>query len=833
MAIYYTQGKTRTHFALVHSDGTPLARTLIEELVAADRSCGGELHKLSCLNPAPATGNDTDSQVAEALAAYRQYLSTECGFIQLDGLPADNDVGSRRLRLENLFVPLHLDLSVRDGQKKRERETVGTVLAESPRLALLAAPGGGKSTLIKRLAVAYADPVRHGQIADDLPQRNWLPLFFRCRELRGLARGSFSELIEALSKREPVRQYSNTFRSYVDRALLDGRILLLVDGLDEVSEPGDRAAFVCTLRAVLQAYPNIGMVVTSREAGFRHVAAHLAPICSHATLSPFDEDDIRRLSVAWHREVVGDTQKVRADAEQLASAISTNDRIRRLAINPLLLTTLLLVKRWVGSLPPRRAVLYGKAVEVLLSTWNTEGHAPIPEEEALPQLCFLAFAMMVTGIQKISRPKLAALLQAARDALPTELGYVQGTVDQFIHRVEDRSSLLMMTGHDIENGQLVEFFEFRHLTFQEFLTARAVVEGWHPGRRESDTLASVLEAHFDEEKWSEVIPLAAVLGGKATETLIRMLTVRVSQIKRNESSEDRPSINALFNCLTDEAAARPETIRAALSELAHHWIGFHRLPSASMLPLGRYGADMHEEAAKAFLGPPPDLKGPKQALAEVVWWRTIEAQDPAGLAKAAERFLALLMRQELLSRCEGALGIMRLCFIVRPGESKASRKACEKTMRDAGSLLLSMLFSESLPEQCSAAWALAWLGTCHAWTPPAKPDTLGRLFMLWRNAGDPEISRLAAWALASQRVLEREPKKYCLSPSSEEIDKAVRAYDKLEGILEKLATLIVAWYGRALSDAELAKRAQALFEGEGGTNPVVRQPLSELCSAWA
>jgi len=378
-AIYYSQGKERTHFALIHSDGTTLARALVEEITTADRECGGKLENLTCLNPEPLTGSDTDPRVAEDLAAYGQYITSECGYIQLDGLPADSEVGSRRLRLENLFVPLYLDIIVIDDKEQIiERQAVGTVLEEHPRLALLAAPGGGKSTLIKRLAVAYADSARREQIADKLPQRNWLPLFFRCRELRSLARGSFAELLEVLSQREPVRQHAAVFRAYVDRALLAGRVLLLVDGLDEISDSGDRAAFVCTLRTALQAYPGIAIVVTSREAGFRHVAAHLTPICTQATLSSFDENDILRLSVAWHKEVVGDTEKVRVTAEQLATAIVKNDRIKRLAVNPLLLTTLLLVKRWVGSLPTRRAVLYGKAVEVLLMTWNTEGHKPIP-----------------------------------------------------------------------------------------------------------------------------------------------------------------------------------------------------------------------------------------------------------------------------------------------------------------------------------------------------------------------------------------------------------------------------------------------------------------------
>ena len=140
-AIYYTQGKARTHFALIHSDGTPLARALAEEVAAADRECGGGLEKLTCLNPEPSPGSDTDPQVAEALASYVQYLAYECGFIQLDGLPADRDVGSQRHRLEDLFVPLHLDVAVNEEGEDRiiEHQEVGTVLKEHSRLALLAA----------------------------------------------------------------------------------------------------------------------------------------------------------------------------------------------------------------------------------------------------------------------------------------------------------------------------------------------------------------------------------------------------------------------------------------------------------------------------------------------------------------------------------------------------------------------------------------------------------------------------------------------------------------------------------------------------------------------
>ena len=234
-------------------------------------------------------------------------------------------------------------------------------------------------------------------------------------------------------------------------------------------------------------------------------------------------------------------------------------------------------------------------------TWNTEGHEPIPEEEALPQLCYVASAMMLDGVQKISRTKLIALLQEARDAMPTELGYVSGTVDQFVHRVEDRSSLLQMAGHDVENGLLVEFFEFRHLTFQEFLTARAMVEGWHRDAKETDTLASVLEPHFEKEVWREVIPLAAVLGGKATEMLIQRLTEKVRSLQNGEDCMQRtPCFWLLAIAWRTEQRHDQRPSERLYDELVRlgnslDLCGFH----AAMLARSRYGQDLREEAGEA------------------------------------------------------------------------------------------------------------------------------------------------------------------------------------------------------------------------------------------
>lgn len=843
--VYYTHGKARTHYVLVHSDGTLLSRALADEIAAADAQLSidanvegrgqreaqrrrakevGKLQSLTCLNPTPTLDADSHPDLASALASYAEYLENECGYVQLDGLPADAEIGSRRLRLENIFVPLHLDIAESGvGQTGRiGRQEVGHVLSRHSRLAILAAPGGGKSTLLKRLAIAYVRSERRAEIQDDLPVRDWLPLFFRCRELRELARGSFADLLDALAQREPVRQHALVFRAYLDRMLLGGRVLLLIDGLDEISDSGDRAAFVSTLRTALFAYPGIAFVATSREAGFRHVAAHLAPVCATATLSPFDFDDVCRLSVAWHREVVGDSAKMRVDAEELAGTIAKNDRINRLAINPLLLTTLLLVRRWVGSLPTRRAVLYGKAVEVLLMTWNTEGHDPIPEEEALPQLCYVAFAMMLNRVQKISRRKLAMLLQEARDALPTELGYVKDTVDQFIHRVEDRSSLLMMTGHDIEDGRLVEFFEFRHLTFQEYLAAQAVAEGWYGGLTECGTLVDVLEPYVSREDWQEVIPLAAVLAGKEAESLIRRLTAEVESINLSDINKPAKQLvfKALGNCLADEAPARPQTVRAAIQALLRFEQELEFVGFMPMLTRGRYGSEFREEARRAFLSTHSDAnENAGIALAQIVWWQVVEREDAEGFSLAGSRILDLLRNSETSVQCEGALGCMFMCYRLQREELEAERSACAETLQLFGEALVPMVFSGDEFTQYVSSFALTWLSVCRVWYPPAVPDAIGQLCSLWINSPNSLVRRMAGKTVAALPLMHRGEGTWGATIPHVEVRRMLLDYNNST---QKVGLLVAAWYLHACKDWEIEERAVVLNRAGGSDRTSVR-----------
>ncbi|WP_262895192.1 NACHT domain-containing protein [Hymenobacter jeongseonensis] len=355
-----------------------------------------------------------------------------------------------------------------------------------------------------------------------MPDEDWLPLFLRCRTLGDRTADPVLKLLEEIAVQTSMpAQEADAFRGVVHERLRSGKVLLLIDGLDEIPDEGGRKSFANNLRTFLALFPQIAMVVTSREAGFRVVAGVIASTCQQAKLAPLQVADIRYLCEQWHVEVVRDSPQVREEAQKLANDICNNHNIFTLAQNPLLLTTLLVVKRSIGELPTNRAALYAEAVKLLVKTWNIEGFNALNEKEALAQLSYVACAMMEKNIKQIPHAELLNLLQESREVLAAELQYIRMSPEEFVEQVEYRSSLLMLSGRKMVEGELQPLYEFRHLTFQEYLAARGYVKKQHPRRTQRLSLLELLEPKFGDHTWREVIPLAAVLAELDAEPLLK------------------------------------------------------------------------------------------------------------------------------------------------------------------------------------------------------------------------------------------------------------------------------------------------------------------------
>jgi len=545
----------------------------------------------------------------------------DCGQMTIEGVRADMDTAQRRFDLERLFVPLKVlpsppDIPETDPQreqkllewqeKNKKPRPFGRVFAKHKRLALLALPGGGKTLLLKRLAVAYGDRDRRRASEDALPGFDLTPVLIRCREWREYIHYPIVTLLKSLPDIT-----GQPMLAGLSDALLPlfkkGKILLLVDGLDEIHDDARRSTFVEHLEAFLEEYKLTRLIVTSREAGFSLVAPCLARFCARWRVAPLEEDAITALCSHWHRLMGGDSPQAQAESREFAHNLLRNESLRRLAENPLLLTMLLVVKHGAGRLPPDRVSLYGRAVEVLLDTWNIKGHDPLNPKEAVPQLACVAFQLMRAGRQTATGKDLLILLEEAREKVPQIRRYAKDSPADFLTRVELRSSLLVEAGRQADGKDTVPFYQFRHLTFQEYLAAVAVVEGHYIEYEKGDSILTPLEPYLTLEEWKEVIPMSSVLARKQAEPIMAALVLKGNQLRQKVAANENfpgkqewtgypPKMPApvarLAQCLVEEAEAAPETLTAILQLLAFFARGCRSAEDWGALSRGPYGEEL-------------------------------------------------------------------------------------------------------------------------------------------------------------------------------------------------------------------------------------------------
>ncbi len=769
-AIYYSLNKKRTHFALIHADGEALAKEKADLITTADEAVGGILSSLTYLAPADPPP-DLTAQIEEAKNKYFEYLAADCGEITFEGIPTDTGLATERVPLEKVFVPLFLnpytyEKRTQSTEDKSEpevevvnRRPVGEVLSENSRLAILATPGGGKTTLLNRLAVAYAFPERLDETDDVLPDRTWLPILIHCRDLKGIARSPIRELILSVHRRaEMDPELTKAFGLFIDREFKGNNVLILIDGLDEIADEGDRVAFVKQLRTFLSVYPTVNIVVTSREAGFRIIGGALANECTHYKIADFDDDDIKRLVKRWSIEVEGDSPEKCTDADELIDKILNNSRIKELAVNPLLLTTLLAVKRWVRDLPPRRADLYKDAVEMLLRTWNVEGFKPLKTDEAIPQLGYVAYSMMVDGVQTITESRLKELLYKAREEMPDYLGFIEDSVDDFINRVEHRSSLLAMSGFIFEYGTKQAVYEFRHLTFQEYLAAIAVAKGYYPDRKDDDNILIPLKPYIEYEHWKEVVPLVAVIAERNAKPLVEYLIELcegTSKFLEYTQPEEKPLYFLLLGqCLIDEITITPVLLKRALFNIANA-IYRDMNPIIRLISKGKYGDILYDVVKRAYSTSTGNLLNLGAALFNISLERSGWNVNTGINSTILTNVINYIISEDINSKAEGALITMHLAYRhLHYGGIDVSKEILP-LLKKIGDGLVPILNSDEPFLQFSAAWAYAWLMDARLWSHEESVGFLKRLFDLWKNSSNIEVKDKTLWAIGTSQIINR------------------------------------------------------------------------------
>lgn len=761
---YFPQQEA-THFAFVHADGNQLLNSIADTILQRAKSQDTEFGGLSYLEAPP------EQNFNEVQEAYFQYLKTELSEIQFEGMPADKEAGAVKVDLENIFVPLRFHYSSIDKNRKNEERNVSIreIFDRSLRAAILAKPGGGKSTLIRRIALAYAYPQRRLRVNDGLPEKDWFPIYIRCRDLENNANRSILEIIGMIAQRVEISRYENSFKKLAENVLQDGRVLLLIDGLDEISKEKHRICFANQLRTFVATYPSIHLIITSREAGFRSVAGTIATYCEQYSISGLEEGQIRLLSRKWHQAILGDSRQVEADSDKLCDMILNDARIVALAENPLLLTTLLFVKRCVGYLPTKRCRLYEEMIKLLLVTWNAVAHDKLDMDETEPQLAFVAYCMMEQGQQKIARDELENCIVKARKELPEILDYTTVSPSKFIEQVEERSSLLIQMGYEEnEFGQMKATYEFSHLSFQEYLAAKAIVEQWTPNSHDVNLLNALIP-HMGEEHWREVIPLAAFLSGRGAQPLVEYLVERNEEyeatnekgISHEEEIHRKSAIFILHlaNCIANEVPVNQDLLKKSILLILKRKDSLDRIRmdndyfrSSNILDTiakSKYGNSYREIIKEQLFGYYDDRYAYEFSDA---WLQLCHLENENSMQW--NNILSLVESEDDQDKVTGALLMMQKAFWgSHPKHDKKAKNISLKYIKGIFSAIDQMLESQNKLCVFSAAWCVAWAGyeEANVITCEIANGLADRLIELWLSDLSTlhNLKRAISWGLSS------------------------------------------------------------------------------------
>ncbi len=486
---------------------------------------------------------------------------------------------------------LHLDAIKRErwARERLERFPISKVLSDPQQRALviLGDPGSGKTTLLQFLALVFARGPEHvykhlhlqGKDAERLPI--FVPLASYDEMLKEINDLSIADFLGHYYAR---RRAASGFDQIFQAALDAGEALVLLDGLDEVTDESRRKYVAEQVGTFISTVVRTGnrVVLTSRIYGYR--AAPISGNIPHVTVLDFGRQEIALFARQWFRAIAAwehDGQLSPQQAllaqhkeRQLLEDITSNPGVERLAVNPLLLTMLALLQRQVGSLPQRRIKLYDLYVNALIQTWETNRsrgarqqiEQRIDLKEAEGALITLALWMQQhrpsgTATKQDLLEQLTAFYLWEDEGLeralatPPQRRQAERRAEQFMHDMRHYSGLLVERGYNA--------FGFRHLTFQEYFAARALA------RMKSDERWNLLRPHLHSNRWREPILLAAARLGVSDNRNFEV-TVLLEHILHADSDFEHILHRDLFlaaDCAVDDIGVQPMLLRMIVSAL--------------------------------------------------------------------------------------------------------------------------------------------------------------------------------------------------------------------------------------------------------------------------
>jgi hypothetical protein len=452
---------------------------------------------------------------------YTDYLLQSHKYLRLIGFVS---AGINRPLLEEVFVSLRVSpFDRRRADRPPEVETgisFETAIKQFHRLVILGGPGAGKTTILSYVVMQCVNKTASRRFGFPSAQ---LPIYVPLRRLSKNDTSLLDDILSAETQILPADILRECPKGYIHRQLERGNCILLLDGLDEVTDDATHKLAANKINRIAADYKKNRFIVTCRIAGWQSLLDEFRVL----EAQDLSRNEVHRFVFGWHRAVI--TQDYRSqtelkykDADERASAwesekpevqnaIDKNSRLllnalegsaRLMAVakNPMLLSLICLVHYVKNILPRERPTLYEKCIELLIDAWDRTRNITATttvidsyHKEAILRAVALSFQSLGKG--EAPRSDVERMIEQEGAKIGVNM-----PGKELLREIELRSGILVERSIDV--------IGFSHLTLQEYLVAK------HLQLNANDV--ALLTNSFDNQEWREVTLLYAGMIDDAT-----------------------------------------------------------------------------------------------------------------------------------------------------------------------------------------------------------------------------------------------------------------------------------------------------------------------------